>query len=177
MLEPIHLTEVIEQALAINRDTLERGEIAMVREYAALPATMSDRHQLLQIMVNLINNAIHVMNALPSQPHRLTVTIGYHPEGRERAQIQVRDTGIGIKPENFKRLFTQGFTTREGGQGLGLHSSCLAANSCVGPSLPQARGKDGGYVHARFAARANGPGSLMIEEEEDHAQRFAKYRY
>ena len=73
------MTDVVEQALAINRDTLERGEIAIVREYAALPATMSDRHQLLQIMVNLINNGIHVMNAMPGRPHRLTVTIDYHP--------------------------------------------------------------------------------------------------
>jgi len=34
---------------------------------------------------------------------------------------------MGIVPDNFKRLFTQGFTTREDGQGLGLHSSSLAA--------------------------------------------------
>ena len=133
LLEPIHLEDVIEHALAINRDTLERGGIAVVREYAALPATMSDRHQLLQIIVNLINNAIHVMNAVPGHPHRLTVTIGYHPESRERAEIQVRDTGLGIKPDNFKRLFTQGFTTREGGQGLGLHSRVLRRTLARGP--------------------------------------------
>ncbi len=144
LLEPIHLTDVIEQALAINRDTLEEGGIAVVREYAALPATMSDRHQLLQIMVNLINNAIHVMNAVPGHPHRLTVTIGYHPESRERVQIQVRDTGIGIKPENFKRLFTQGFTTREGGQGLGLHSSCLAAKLLHGSLSAASEGEGQG---------------------------------
>ena len=34
---------------------------------------------------------------------------------------------MGITPDNFKRLFTQGFTTRKEGQGLGLHSSSLAA--------------------------------------------------
>lgn len=142
--EPIQLTDVIEQALAINRDTLELGGIAVVREYAALPATMSDRHQLLQIMVNLINNGIHVMNAVPGRPHRLTVTIGYHPESRERAQIQVRDTGLGITPDNFKRLFTQGFTTREGGQGLGLHSSCLAATLLQGTLSAASEGEGQG---------------------------------
>jgi PAS domain S-box-containing protein len=144
LLEPIQLTDVIEQALAINRDTLERGGIAVVREYAALPATMSDRHQVLQIMVNLINNAIHVMNAVPGRPHRLTVTIGYHPESRELAQIQVRDTGLGIKPDNFKRLFTQGFTTREGGQGLGLHSSFLAAKLLRGTLSAASEGEGQG---------------------------------
>jgi PAS domain S-box-containing protein len=144
LLEPTQLADVIEQALAINRDTLERGGIAVVREYDALPATMSDRHQVLQIMVNLINNAIHVMNAVPGRPHRLTVTIGYYPESRERAQIQVRDTGLGIKPDNFKRLFTQGFTTREGGQGLGLHSSFLAATLLRGTLSAASEGEGKG---------------------------------
>jgi len=144
LLEPVQLTDIVEQALAINRDTLERGGIAVVREYAALPATMSDRHQLLQIMVNLINNGIHVMNAVPGRAHRLTVTIGYHPESRERTQIQVRDTGIGIKPDNFKRLFTQGFTTREGGQGLGLHSSCIAAKLLQGALSAASEGEGQG---------------------------------
>jgi PAS domain S-box-containing protein len=144
LLEPIKLTDVIEQALAINRDTLEGAGIAVVREFAELPATMSDRHQVLQIMVNLINNAIEVMKAVPGRPHQLTVTICYHPENRKRAQIQVRDTGIGIKPDNFKRLFTQGFTTREGGQGLGLHSSFLAAKLLGGTLSAASEGEGQG---------------------------------
>jgi signal transduction histidine kinase len=144
LLEPIQLKDVIEQALAINRDSLERGGITLVREYTELPATMCDRHQVLQIMVNLINNAIHVMKAAPGRPHRLTVRIGYHPASRERVQIQVRDTGIGIKPDNFKRLFTQGFTTREGGQGLGLHSSFLAAKLLGGTLSAASEGEGQG---------------------------------
>jgi PAS domain S-box-containing protein len=132
LLEPIQLADVIEQALAINRGILEQTGIAVVREYAELPATMCDRHQVLQIMVNLINNAIYFMKVVPDRSHRLTITIGYHAESRQRARIQVRDTGCGINPDNFKRLFTQGFTTREGGHGLGLHSSFLAAKLLEG---------------------------------------------
>jgi signal transduction histidine kinase len=43
------------------------------------------------------------------------------------AHIQVVDNGMGIAPEIRQRLFSQGFTTREDGHGLGLHSSALAA--------------------------------------------------
>lgn len=127
LLEQIQLTDVVEQSLAINRDSMEKAGITVVREYAELPATLCDRHQVLQIMVNLVNNAINAMKAVPGRSHRLTVKIGYHSDSRERVLIQIHDTGMGVTPDNCKRLFTQGFTTREDGHGLGLHSSSLAA--------------------------------------------------
>ena len=39
---------------------------------------------------------------------------------------------IGIAPENIKRVFSQGFTTRKGGHGFGLHSGALAAKELDG---------------------------------------------
>jgi signal transduction histidine kinase len=48
------------------------------------------------------------------------------------ARIQVVDSGKGIAPEHRERLFSLGFTTRADGQGLGLHSSALAAKSLGG---------------------------------------------
>ncbi len=144
LMEQIQLADVIEQALAINRDSLEKAGIRIVREYAELPATMCDRHQVLQIMVNLVNNAINAMKAVPGRAHRLTVKIGYHSESRERVLVQVHDTGMGITPDNFKRLFTQGFTTRPEGQGLGLHSSSLAAKLLGGALSAASEGEGRG---------------------------------
>jgi signal transduction histidine kinase len=46
--------------------------------------------------------------------------------------IAVIDNGVGISPENFGRIFSQGFTTRKGGHGFKLHSSALAAQSLGG---------------------------------------------
>ena len=83
-----------------------------------------DKHKALQILVNLISNAKNAMHALPESQRRLHVRLT--AEG-DRAFIQVVDSGQGIAPEIRERLFTQGFTTREGGHGLGLHSSALAA--------------------------------------------------
>ena len=47
-------------------------------------------------------------------------------------RLQVHDTGVGIKPEYLTRIFAQGFTTRQEGHGLGLHSSALAAKMIGG---------------------------------------------
>ena len=144
LLEQMQLTDVIEQALAINRDSLEKADITVVREYAELPIMMCDRHQVLQIMVNLVNNAINAMKAMHGHAHRLTVKIGYHSESREQVLVQVHDTGMGITPDNLKRLFTQGFTTRPEGQGLGLHSSSLAAKLLGGTLSAASEGEGRG---------------------------------
>jgi signal transduction histidine kinase len=47
-------------------------------------------------------------------------------------RMEVADNGIGIAPENTKRIFSQGFTTRKGGHGFGLHSGALAAKDLGG---------------------------------------------
>jgi PAS domain S-box-containing protein len=130
--EPVQLTELMEQAVAINLAVLERHQIAVVREYADLPEMMTDRHQVLQILVNLINNATHVMRACPGRQHCLTLQVGLAPDIPGWVRLQVHDTGVGITPENLTRIFSQGFTTREGGHGLGLHSSALAAKMLGG---------------------------------------------
>jgi signal transduction histidine kinase len=39
---------------------------------------------------------------------------------------------MGISPENLKRIFTHGFTTRRDGHGLGLHSGFLTAQEMGG---------------------------------------------
>jgi two-component system, LuxR family, sensor kinase FixL len=130
--EPVRLTELMEQALAINLAALEQHQIAVVREYADLPEMMTDRHQVLQILVNLINNATHVMQAYPGRQHCLTLRVDLAEDMPGWVRLQVHDTGVGIKPEYLTRIFAQGFTTRQEGHGLGLHSSALAAKMIGG---------------------------------------------
>jgi len=50
----------------------------------------------------------------------------------ERVRITVTDNGVGIAPENLTRVFSQGFTTRKGGHGFGLHSSANSAAEMEG---------------------------------------------
>lgn len=77
---------------------------------------------VLQILVNLVRNAMQAFEASGGQQKRLTV----------RVRIAVADNGSGILPENLVRIFAHCFTTRKSGHGFGLHSSALAAKKMGG---------------------------------------------
>jgi signal transduction histidine kinase len=80
-----------------------------------LPEIEADDVQLKQVFMNLIKNAIDAM------PKGGSLRIRLERAG-EFAQIEVSDTGIGIKPENIPQLFRLGFTTKSKGYGIGLYS-------------------------------------------------------
>jgi signal transduction histidine kinase len=73
------------------------------------------------------------MDGVPERPHQLTIRVEVTDTSDEsRLRICVADNGEGISPENLTQLFVQGFTTRKGGHGFGLHSSALAAQTMGG---------------------------------------------
>ena len=132
VLEPVAVPDLFEQALAINLASLDRHAIEVVRDFAALPQVVLDRHQVLQVLVNLISNAKYAMLEKDSPVKRLTLRALADPACPGFVLLQVSDTGTGIRPGHIPRLFTQGFTTKEDGHGFGLHSCALAAKAMGG---------------------------------------------
>ncbi len=130
--ELVRYQDLIEQALAIYRPALESRGCAIVQRFQTVPDGLCDRHQALQILVNLISNAKNAIDAAPGRLHRLTLTLEPSVDLPCMVRYQVTDTGVGIAPEHVARLFTQGFTTRADGHGIGLHSAALAARNLGG---------------------------------------------
>jgi two-component system NtrC family sensor kinase len=125
--EPVSLPELLDQALAINLSSLERHEIDVVREVASVPPVLTDRHQVLQLLVDLITNAQQSMHAAAGGVKRLTVRLRTDKARPGFVLLQISDTGMGIKPEHLSRIFGPGFTTKKDGHGFGPHSAALAA--------------------------------------------------
>jgi signal transduction histidine kinase len=122
--EECALAEVLEEALRLQAGALQRAGVEVTKQLAPLPRVKVDRHRLLQILLNLLSNARQATEALGAGPRRVWLQL----EGdAQRVRIQVRDNGVGISPKVRERLFSQGFTTRKDGHGIGLHSSALAA--------------------------------------------------
>ncbi|MGB0911106.1 MAG: sensor histidine kinase [Nitrospirales bacterium] len=139
--EPVRLEDLVDQALMINRGDLDQYNIEVIQEYAVLPQVILDKHQVLQILVNLIRNAKHAMMDKEGRGHCLTLRIQRCLDREGFLQIQVGDTGVGITSENLTKIFAQGFTTKAKGRGIGLHCSALAAKNCGGSLQVSSNGK------------------------------------
>jgi signal transduction histidine kinase len=121
--EIVNVTELVEDALNMN-------SMQLVREYPPeLPAISTDKHKVLQILINLIRNAKHACDDSGQNEKRLVVSV---TNGHGRVRISVKDNGIGIPAENLDRIFSHGFTTKKDGHGFGLHSGALAAKEMGG---------------------------------------------
>lgn len=80
-----------------------------------LPVIQADPLQLRQVFLNLMNNAAEAM------PEGGTLTLRTRRDPANGQVIaEVQDTGIGIPPENMKKIFTPFFTTKPIGKGTGL---------------------------------------------------------
>ncbi len=127
--ETIFPERLMEDALKLNAGALERHGVTVRREYHHSAPIVVDKHKILQILLNLINNAKYACSEVEGDK---TITLRIDNPAVNRIRFQVVDNGIGILPENLIRVFQHGFTTRKSGHGFGLHSGALAARELGG---------------------------------------------
>jgi two-component system, NtrC family, sensor kinase len=125
LMEPLQVSELLEDALRMNSGALTRHHVTVVKDYAEVPTVMGDKHRMLLILINLISNAKYAMSDLSDRPREMT--LGVKVVDDSILQVSVKDEGEGISAENMTRIFAHGFTTRKEGHGFGLHSCALAA--------------------------------------------------
>jgi PAS domain S-box-containing protein len=116
-MEPGDLNEVIRQAVQLYAERLDGVELQLLLA-DQLPPAMLDTEQLKRVFVNLTDNALEALAAMPDE-RRLTIKTR-HDAPRDLLVATVEDTGEGIPAGDFKRLFQPYFSTRGRGTGLGL---------------------------------------------------------
>jgi PAS domain S-box-containing protein len=116
-LEVASLNEVVTQAVGLYEERLDGARIDLQLD-SDLPATMLDVEQIKRVFVNLIDNALEAPRANGEQK-LITITTSRDVDtGMVRADVA--DTGQGIAPGDFRRLFEPYFSRRDSGTGLGL---------------------------------------------------------
>ena len=113
--QPVDIRKVIEETLALRDYDLKIHRIHVDREIAeSIPAVTADAHQLEQVFLNIVNNAVDAM-VEKGQGGTLKVRV-FVSEGYVQAEFH--DSGPGIKEPN--RIFDPFYTTKSVGKGTGL---------------------------------------------------------
>lgn len=117
----------IDAALALMAPQCSGLDIALVAEKPESPlAALGHRRQLEQVLINLLRNAVDAIverrTLRPGPPDRIVATMAATTgrDGQRIAQIEVADTGTGIRPEDMPHLFDPFFTRKTEGIGTGL---------------------------------------------------------
>ena len=112
------VNEVVEKSMAILQTKLKKANIISVFEQGqGLPKVRIDIHQIQQVLINVLLNAIQAMEKGG------TLAIRTFSENGNDVGIEVRDTGVGIPRPHLKKIFDPFFTTKSEGTGLGLSIS------------------------------------------------------
>ncbi|HVZ84331.1 MAG TPA: ATP-binding protein, partial [Terracidiphilus sp.] len=115
----VSIAEVIDRAVAATASLFEAKKLELVRGIAPdLPAITGDQDRLIQVVINLISNAVKFTEAG-------SITCSARQEGAELL-VSVKDSGIGIAPDDQPKVFEKfkqvgdTLTDKPKGTGLGL---------------------------------------------------------
>ena len=125
----VDVNEVVREAIALVHSEAVLRRVTLVMDLAdGLLPVRADRIQVQQVLLNLILNALEAMAGPGTQGvnRRLVLRTSLGTDGY--AELSVRDSGPGIPPEHFDRLFRSYFTTKRDGLGMGLSISQTIAS-------------------------------------------------
>ncbi|MDP8234814.1 MAG: PAS domain S-box protein [Candidatus Erginobacter occultus] len=172
--ELVDLGELVGQVKDTMAPTAARGEVALETEIeAALPRIYADPNRISQVITNL------VANALKFTPKNGRVTIGVR-DRETSVELLVRDTGVGISPQDQDRIFDRFQQIRHrptfggGGTGLGLaisreivflHRGSIRVESEVGA----------GSVFSVTLPKALAPRVLLVDDDPDLIEMYKDF--
>jgi signal transduction histidine kinase len=114
-LRPENARSIVQEALELHLPIARENGVTLAAQVGDLEALIDcDRHRLLQVLGNLLGNALR----FTSHGGRITLRM----EGQEQAvRFAVDDTGAGIRPEHLPHVFEQYWNADGQGTGLGLY--------------------------------------------------------
>jgi C4-dicarboxylate-specific signal transduction histidine kinase len=117
--DDLDINEAILDVIALTRDEVVKNGVLVRTQLAeGLPLIQGDRVQLQQVIINLIINAVEAMSGVSEGSRELLIGTGKDASGG--VLVAVQDSGPGLNPESFDRLFNAFYTTKPGGLGMGL---------------------------------------------------------
>lgn len=170
--ELVSAIDMMEAAFTLGSAAFSMRDVNVERHYAYAGNVTTDRHKVLQILINLVSNAAHAIQEKDATERRIRLGTSL---GDDCVRIEISDAGAGIDARVLPELFNQGFTTRQNGHGIGLHSSASWARELGGSLTCQSDGVGRGATFVLElplpSADADGTGltSTPVSEPENEA--------
>jgi len=115
---------IIPEILKLVENSARTGGVEILtRIEAHVPGFMGDPGRFQQVMLNLVNNALHAVasrHGAKGGAIEIRAARAQNDEGRAMVSIQVKDNGCGIAPAHMDKIFSPFFTTKAVGRGTGL---------------------------------------------------------
>jgi signal transduction histidine kinase len=146
--EHVEISTIVEDVLGLHRQRLTSEDIEIVRDYRDRINAQLEKANLVQVLDNLVKNAIDAMAGRKCRRRVLSIQLAIIEHNQ--AEIIVADTGCGINKQHLQSIFSYGFSTKLTGNGFGLHSSALAISNIGGTISVES---DGWGQGARFIVR------------------------
>lgn len=123
--QELDANDIVHDVLIANKGSLVNHHIKVTHEVGtAVPRFVSDKHRILQILINLVKNAKDALVECEIRDPEINICV--NSDGNH-VRFEVMDNGVGIPAEKIDKIFQHGFTTKDNGHGFGLHASANAA--------------------------------------------------
>jgi len=114
-LQPVRVHDLFDEILPVLTPEAQKNGVRIIQDCAAsAPAVNGDAAMLRQAFLNL------GLNACQAMPNGGTLRLVCGSASRNRVEIRVEDSGVGIPPEHLSKIFDLYFTTKDHGTGVGL---------------------------------------------------------
>jgi PAS domain S-box-containing protein len=155
--EPCNLNGAVEGALRLVGSQIRNHDIEIIRQLADnLPSVRGSIQRLEEVIINLLVNAMHAVNAAAKDNKRIYIKSGYS-ENNEIV-LAIADNGIGITDTIKEKIFDPFFSTKPVGEGMGIGLSIVhSIISSYGGEVSFTNNEEGGatfYVRLQVFDKA-----------------------
>jgi len=148
-MKEVNINHIVDFVTKLLEHQYSLSNIEIVRNYADdLRPVKVDEKQMHEVIMNLLRNSGEAM----PEGGKISITTS---QKEDKIQMEVSDTGIGIKKEDLTKIFDPFFTTKEHGTGLGL-SVCYGIIKAHGGELIYASKPGAGTTATIFLPTVNG---------------------
>lgn len=165
----VNVIELIEKVLDLRNYDLSLKNITIVKKFQEnLPRIYGDEHQLQQVLLNLLNNAVDAI--LGSKTEGKIILRLIKKDGN--IKISITDNGCGIEEKNIKKIFDPFYTTKEVGKGTGLGLSISYGIIKAHNGDIKVKSKKG--TGSRFVITLPSEEGKPSHKEQKHSEEFSK---